>query len=163
MSTQVQDTQAHPSVDHIDGVIMTATETTTTETLRSQPVRPPRVYCGRTRRLRRRCAHPVAAHYQLTARDQPNHANLGRTIAGAGCTRTESVRRRLECRHRRRPSGVCHVLPEQPGAVRTARRHTAQYRLPLVLPEQPDPVYGAETQPIPGSDLHVALVPDTSR
>jgi hypothetical protein len=42
MSTQVQDTQAHPSVDHIDGVIMTATETTTTETLRSRPVRPPR-------------------------------------------------------------------------------------------------------------------------
>lgn len=42
MSTQVQDTQAH--VDRVDtqGVIMTATGTTTTETLSSPPVRPPR-------------------------------------------------------------------------------------------------------------------------
>jgi hypothetical protein len=57
---------------------------------------------------------------QLTDRDQPNHANLGRSIAGAGGARSGSGQRRLECRQRRRPSGVCHVLPEQPDPVHIA-------------------------------------------
>ena len=45
MSTQVQDTKAHPRVDRVDtqGVIMTATGTTTTETRSGPPpVRPSR-------------------------------------------------------------------------------------------------------------------------